>query len=94
MAEPLATSGVRSCARQNDAVGVEPFCGVQIGFEQKRSRSQERSLQKGGHGEICGLGAKARSLLLSGPACSRRAPLKTRGATNTRQASVWHWESR
>jgi hypothetical protein len=37
-----------------DAVGVEPFCGAKIGFEQKRSLSQERSLQKGGLGEMCG----------------------------------------
>jgi hypothetical protein len=55
MAQPLATSGARSSARQSDAVGVEPFCGVQIGFEQKRSLSQARSLQKGGRGETCGL---------------------------------------
>ncbi len=56
MAEPLATRVVRPCARQNDAVGVESFCCVQIGFEQKRSASQEKSLQKDAHGEICGLG--------------------------------------
>ncbi len=55
MAEPLATRVVRPCARQNDAVGVESFCRVQIGFEQKRSASQEKSLQKDAHGEICGL---------------------------------------
>ncbi len=55
MAQPLATRVVRSCARQNDAVGVEFFCCVQIGFEQKRSAAQDKSLQKDGHGEICGL---------------------------------------
>ncbi len=55
MAEPLATRVVRPCARQNDAVGVESFCCVQIGFEQKRSASQEKSSQKDAHGEICGL---------------------------------------
>jgi hypothetical protein len=30
MAEPLATSGVRTCARQNDAVGVGLFAAYKL----------------------------------------------------------------